>query len=81
MYHKIGMLTSSNASLERQTASMRADLTDVSAKIDGLNLDVKDVQGAMKVQTRLFDVQAGKLVSLSNLVIHQAPPLVFVVAQ
>ena len=40
----------------------RDDLRDLSTKVDGLALDIKDMQGAMKLQNKMFDTQASKMV-------------------
>lgn len=55
MNHKLSIATSANASLERNTSNLRSDINDLASKLDILAVDLKDVQGTVKVQTSMID--------------------------
>ena len=54
--------------MERLSYTMRDEINDLANKIDNQSLEVKDVQGALRVQNKMFEAQNAKLVgSFSNL--------------
>ena len=54
--------------MERLSYTMRDEINDLANKIDNQSLEVKDVQGALRVQNKMFEAQNAKLVGyFSNL--------------
>ncbi len=49
--------------MERMTLKLRDDCAEMQAKLDDLALDVKDAQGSVKIQQKMFDNQASFMVS------------------
>ena len=60
--HKLATMVTSRENLERLSYTMRDEINDLANKIDNQSLEVKDVQGALRVQNKMFEAQNAKLV-------------------
>ena len=61
--HKLATMVTSRENLERLSYTMRDEINDLANKLDNQSLEVKDVQGALRLQTKMFETQKAKLVS------------------
>ena len=43
----------------------REEINDLSNKLDNQSLEVKDVQGALRLQNKMFEAQTAKMVNFS----------------
>ena len=60
--HKLATMVTSRENLERLSYTMRDEINDLANKLDNQSLEVKDVQGALRLQTKMFETQKAKLV-------------------
>ena len=61
--HKLQTMVTNRETLERLCYTMRDEISEVSNKVDNQSLEIKDVQGALRVQSKMFETQATKMVS------------------
>ena len=61
--HKLQTMVTNRESLERLCYTMRDEISEVSNKVDNQSLEIKDVQGALRVQSKMFETQATKMVT------------------
>jgi len=59
--HKLATMVTSRENLERLSYTMRDEINDLANKLDNQSLEVKDVQGALRLQTKMFETQKAKL--------------------
>ena len=52
----------------------REEINDLSNKLDNQSLEVKDVQGALRLQNKMFEAQTAKIVSF---IFAPFPPFFF----
>ena len=64
--HKLATMVTSRENLERLSYTMRDEINDLANKLDNQSLEVKDVQGALRLQTKMFETQKAKLVSSNS---------------
>ena len=61
--HKLATMSTNRETLERLCYTMRDEISEVSNKVDNQSLEIKDCQGALRVQSKMFETQATKMVS------------------
>ena len=59
---KLATMVTNRENLERMCYTMRDDISEVGNKVDNQSLEIKDVQGALRMQSQMFDAHAAKLV-------------------
>ena len=64
--HKLATMATNRETLERLCYTMRDEISEVSNKVDNQSLEIKDCQGALRVQSKMFETQATKMVSWMN---------------
>ncbi len=60
--HKLATMVTSRENLERLSYTMRDEINDLQNKLDNQGLEVKDVQGALRLQIKMFETQKAQLV-------------------
>ena len=63
MHTKMAALNSNRENLERICFVVRDGLADVANKVDTLQIELKDIQGNVRLQNKMFDSQAQMIVS------------------
>ena len=58
---KLATMVTNRENLERICYSLRDEVGELSNKLDNQSLEIKDVQGAMRVQGKMFDQQQAKI--------------------
>ena len=64
--HKLATMSTNRETLERLCYTMRDEISEVSNKVDNQSLEIKDCQGALRVQSKMFESQATKMVLVSQ---------------
>ena len=59
--HKLQTMVTNRETLERLCYTMRDEISEVSNKVDNQSLAIKDVQGALRVQSKMFETQQNKM--------------------
>ena len=81
---KISALNTSKDTLERMCHNSRDEIQDIISKLENISLEVKDVQGEQRVQSKMLDARENQLVSniyiTTNLIpqINKNHPYIFV---
>ena len=69
--HKLANMVTNRENLERMSYAMREEISDLGNKVDNQSMEIKDVQGALRLQNKMFDAQTTKLVSPSLLFLEE----------
>ena len=64
--HKLNQLSSNKETMDRMTTNNRDDLADMAVKVDNIGLELKDMQSAIRLQNKIFDSHAAKMVRKRN---------------
>ena len=60
---KISALNTSKDTLERMCHNSRDEIQDIIAKLENISLEVKDIQGEQRVQSKMMETRENQLVS------------------
>ena len=66
--HKLATMVTNRENLERMSYAMREEISDLGNKVDNQSLEIKDVQGALRLQNKMFDTQTAKMVILNRFI-------------
>ncbi len=61
--HKMNTLNTNRETVERMATNSRDDIENLALKVDNIGLELKDMQGAIKLQNKMFDNHALRMVS------------------
>ena len=75
--HKLANMVTNRENLERMSYAMREEISDLGNKVDNQSMEIKDVQGALRLQNKMFDAQTTKLVSSSLLFLEETIDALF----
>lgn len=59
--HKLATMTTNRENLERMCYTMRDEISELNNKCDNQSLELKDLQGLLRMQNKMFDAQTAKL--------------------
>jgi hypothetical protein len=60
--HKLAAMVTNRENLERISFTMRDEISEITNKVDNQSMELKDVQGALRLQNKMFDAQNMKMV-------------------